>query len=283
MNKSKQYDLAVAYRICPRMSRTAPPVFADSKYRLAELCLRSFKAALGDIKAKVWVILDNCPPEYEGLFASLFPSEDLVLLRELEIGNGATFQRQVEILTAQDDADFVFLAEDDYVYLPGSLKQLVELVKTHFDVDFCTPYDHPDYYSRSFHRHEMEIKIHDAQVWKTAGSTTCTLLTRKSTLIQTKSTLLSYARKNTDLGMWLSLTKQRVINPCDLLVQPFLFPFLGWSLFCAWFFNWRQILFGHKYKLWVPVPSLATHMVEALLAPGVDWNGEFGCQSGKGA
>jgi hypothetical protein len=39
--------------------------------------------------------------------------------------------------------------------------------------------------------------------------------------------------------------------------------------------NWRQILFGKRYTLWIPVPSLATHMVSGLLAPYVDWEQEF--------
>lgn len=33
---------------------------------------------------------------------------------------------------------------------------------------------------------------------------------------------------------------------------------------------WKELLYaGHK--LWVPVPSLATHMVKDYLAPGIDW------------
>ena len=47
---------------------------------------------------------------------------------------------------------------------------------------------------------------------------------------EARSTLLSYARKNSDAGMWLSLTKQHVLNPCDLLTQPFISPYRGWSL-----------------------------------------------------
>ena len=75
--------------------------------------------------------------------------------------------------------------------------------------------------------------------------------------------------------MWLSLTKQHVLNPYDLLTQPFICPYRGWSLACAWYFNWRQILFGQRYSLWISVPSLATHMAAPYLAPFVDWKQEF--------
>ena len=257
------------------MSRTPPPVFADSKYNLSDLCLRSFKASLDGLRVKMWVILDNCPKEYEDLFTSLWPGDDLVFVRCPGIGNAATFGRQIEILANQNDAEFVYLAEDDFFYLPGCFHLMLDLIRNNADVDFCSPYDHPDFYNHSFHRHRMRIKAEQGHVWKTANGTVCTFLTRRSTLERTRSTLQSYARKNSDAGMWLSLTKQHVLNPYDLLTQPFIYPYRGWSLACAWYFNWRQILFGQRYSLWIPVPSLATHMVAALLAPYVDWKQEF--------
>ncbi len=38
----KNYDLTVAYRIYPKISRS-PAVFSDNKYKLSQLCLKSFK------------------------------------------------------------------------------------------------------------------------------------------------------------------------------------------------------------------------------------------------
>jgi hypothetical protein len=275
VNQKKSYDLAVAYRICPFMSRTPSPVHQDSKFRLAALCLRSFKAALGPLNVKIWAILDNCPPEYEELFTSLWNNDDLVLSRQPGIGNGRTFTKQIEILDGQTDAEFVYLAEDDYVYLPGRFHLMLDLIRKNADVDFCTPYDHPDYYNHDFHRHKMRIKVEQGQVWKTQNGTTCTLLTRKQTLHETAAVLASFAKKNSDAGIWLSLTKEHVRNPYDLITQPFISPFRGWSMASAWYFNWRQILFGRRYSLWTPVPSLATHMVAGLEAPHVNWEPEF--------
>ena len=42
------YDLAVAYRIYPGVSKV-PPVFSQDKLKLAEFCLKSFKDSLGDL------------------------------------------------------------------------------------------------------------------------------------------------------------------------------------------------------------------------------------------
>ena len=239
------------------------------------MCLRSFKAALGPLKVKIWAILDNCPPEYTKLFTDLWTTEDLVLCPFPGLGNGGTFAKQIEILTQQDDAKLVYLAEDDYIYQPSQFHRMLDLIRNHADVDFCTPYDHPDYYHHDFHLNKMQIKVEQGHVWKTQNGTTCTLLTRKSILKETASVLGSFARKNTDAGIWLSLTKEHITNPYDLLTQPFISPFRGWSLACAWYFNWRQILFGRRYTLWVPVPSLATHMVAGLLAPHINWNQRF--------
>jgi hypothetical protein len=275
VENKKQYDLAVAYRICPHKSRSPQLAFIDSKYQLADLCLRSFKAGLGDLKVKIWAILDNCPPEYEKLFTSLWAEEDLVFSRHSGMGNTGTFAKQIEILENQNDADLVYFAEDDYVYLPGRFHLMLDLMRNNQDVDFCSPYDHPDYYNHSFHLHAMRIKVEQGQVWKTQNGTVCSFMTRKPVLRETRSTLMSYARKNSDAGMWLSLTKEHILNPYDLLTQPFIFPFRGWSLAVGWYFNWRQILFGRRYSLWIPVPSLATHMVAGLLAPSVDWEQEF--------
>jgi len=275
MIHKKTYDLAVAYRICPKMSKTPPPVFADSKYNLSSLCLRSFKASLDGLKIKIWAILDNCPKEYEDLFTSLWDDEDLTLVRCPGVGDDATFGRQIEILEKQDDAEVVYLAEDDFFYLPGRFHLMLDLIRNHADVDFCSPYDHLDFYTDAFHLHPMRIKVEQGQVWKTQNGTVHTFMTRKSTLLETRSTLFSHARGNSDAGLWLSLTKYHVFNPFDLLTQPFICPFRGWSLAAAWYYNWRQLLLGRRYSLWIPVPSLATHMAAAYLAPYVDWKQEF--------
>ncbi len=269
------YDVAVVYRICPRPAREAPPVHPDDKYKMAEFCLRSFKRSLGSLRVKCWVLLDNCPESYADLFRKVFPAEDLVIVPLPGIGNGPTFVRQIEILSSQSDAELVYFAEDDYFYLPNRFQNMISLMRGNSDVDFCTPYDHPDYYNDAFHRHRMEIKVQDGQAWKTQNGTTLTFLTRKSVLLKTRKVLASFARGNTDAGLWLSLTKHHLFNPWDLLTRPFVEPFRGWSLACAWVMCTTQILLGRRYRLWVPVPSLGTHMVAHRLAPHVEWVDAF--------
>jgi hypothetical protein len=53
-------DLAVAYRIYPRVSKSHA-FFSADKFRLSKMCLDSFRGALGGLRVKVWALLDGCP------------------------------------------------------------------------------------------------------------------------------------------------------------------------------------------------------------------------------
>ncbi len=78
-----------------------------------------------------------------------------------------------------------------------------------------------------------------------------------------------------DLAMWMSLTKKRVYNPVKFVAWLIPHKFWAGSIGLAWYYFWRQILFGRKYNLWTPHPALATHMVATQEAPGIDWRSEF--------
>ena len=107
-------------------------------------------------------------------------------------------------------------------------------------------------------------------------STTHTFLTRRETLRKSEWVVLaSYGRVSPDLSKWLALTKRRVFNPIFFARAVVTCPFWAASIFFAWRYCWRQILFGQKYTLWIPQPSIATHMVAGMEAPGVEWGELF--------
>jgi hypothetical protein len=271
-NQKRCYDIAVAYRICPTVAEAAS-VFpcGDNKYRLAEMCLKSFKDSLGGLRARIWVLLDACPPEYAALFNKYFNSDDLTLLNLSGIGNCATFRSQMEILLRQRDAEVVYFAEDDYVYLPGQFRSMVEFLLSHQDVHFVSPYDHLDCYTLDLHREPKRLKVHGGRHWRTAASTCLTFLTTQNTLRKTQSVFRNYRRRSLDCSLWLSLTKRRVFN----------MPFVGQYLLRnprfsrivlkSWLYYWRQVLFGKRWQLWVPIPGIATHLDCNALSPNVDW------------
>jgi hypothetical protein len=273
------YDLAVAYRIYPGMAKSVA-IFPDNKLKFAEFCLSSFKQSLGSLKVKMWVLLDNCPPEYDDLFLKYFDTADLELIHLEKAGNSATFGRQIQILSEQNDAEFVYFAEDDYYFIPNQFENLIEFMKSSSDVHFITAYDHPDYYTLDFHRHTFETRENKDYKWRTVATTTCSFLTTKTVLLQTKNVFNTYyVNKNYDTSIWQALTKYNVLNPYRIVKYLFMKYPTSMNYFKiiarAWKHCWKQILFGKRWKLWVPSPSIATHMEKEYLAPGVDWQQIF--------
>ena len=274
------YDLAVCYRICPVMSRSASAIFGGDKYLLSKVALESFKAAVGNLRVKLWVLLDKCPPEYEKLFTDIWDPRDLVLERHPGIGNRGTLLRQYQVLCEQEDAELVYLAEDDYVYHENAFEEIVGLLRAHPEVDFLTPYDHRDYDTLSMHRHGQRELQYAGRTWKTVKTTTGTFATRRSILRPTKwvfDTLLQKVlfSEQTDVGVWLALTKYDIFNPVSYLTWPFKSRYFAWSLFTVWWTCWRQVLFGRRYNLRVASPSLCTHLAEGLTPLGYDWDKEL--------
>ncbi len=270
--KGGGYDLAVAYRVYPKVSKPAQSLpFGDNKLRQAEICLRSFRNSLGDLRVKIWAILDGCPPEYRALFERCFKPEDLVLVETDGIGNRATYGKQLDILLSQDDAEFVYLAEDDYLYLPNAFPLLLRFLRDSEDADFATLYDHPDCYSLDLHRERKWVTFFGERHWRTAASTCLTFGARKSMLTRYEGVFRTYGRRNDDCAMWLSLTKRRVFNPVTILRYFVRGEFYRKVPLKSWLFCWRQILFGRRVKLWVAIPGMATHLSAGLFSPGVEW------------
>lgn len=274
MTNRYTHDVAVAYRIYPGVSRPALGLpFSDDKYRLSEICLHSFKESLGSLRVKVWAILDGCPPEYGALFRNYFDDADLELIPCDALGNQATFARQIDILLAQKCAPLVYFAEDDYFYLPNTFSLMVAFLKAHADVDFVSPFDHLDCYTTDLHRAPKWIRPYGDHHWRTAASTCLTFLTRMEVLANCEPIFRSYARGNFDCAIWLSLTKQRVLNPLALARYLVRGEFYWRVLVKSWLYCSWQILFGNRFTLWVPIPGIATHLDRNALSPAVDWIG----------
>ena len=72
--------------------------------------------------------------------------------------------------------------------------------------------------------------------------------------------------------MWLSLTKHRVFNPLFVARQLIQDRLPCKIILKSWLYCWRQVLFGGVWKLWVPIPAVATHLDVKALSPTVDWS-----------
>jgi hypothetical protein len=264
-------DLAVAYRIYPGVSKS-PAFFPDDKFKLSEMCLHSFKRALGGLRVKIWALLDGCPPEYEALFRETFQSDDLEILSLNQIDNAATFSLQIDLLAGQADAPYVYFAEDDYFYLPDALEEMLTFMRKHRDADFVTPYDHPDSYNTSSRFERHLVKPFGDRYWRTASSTCLTFLTSRENLVRTKAMFRTYSKGNMDCPVWLALTqKHELMDPRVHWHDTFRLK--TWAK--TWRWGYRALLFGRRYRLWTPLPALATHMESSCLSPLIDWQTVF--------
>jgi hypothetical protein len=138
-------------------------------------------------------------------------------------------------------------------------------------VDFISPYDHLDCYTRQIHHAPKWVRVHGDHHWRTAASTCLTFLTSKKTLRKKQYIFRSYAWRNHDCSLWLSLTKLSLFSPVEFLRLVVREPLFAKVIAKAWLYGWPQLFFGKRMKLWVPVPGLATHLDRQALSPAIDW------------
>jgi hypothetical protein len=97
--------------------------------------------------------------------------------------------------------------------------------------DFLTPYDHPGYYTEETHNYKRDVIFENGRHWQTVISTCLTFGTHSSIIRCEKKRMKEYGWS--DHPMWCDLTKD--------------------------------------YKLYSPIPSLATHMETEFLSFGINW------------
>jgi hypothetical protein len=263
-------DLAIAYRVYPRVSGT-PALYSDDKFKLVEVCLESFKRALGSLRIKMWVLLDGCPPVYEELFRAYFRDEEVEVIHLASVGNEATFAMQADLLSHQTVSDLVYFAEDDYFYLPDAMVELVAFARGGTNVDFITPYDHPDRYEGTFRERSL-VQTFGVRHWRTTSSTCLTFLASREAVVENLSLFKSFKRGDDDCAIWQAVTGGATLFNFYLHATTFQ-RFKIWIK--TWIYGYKRIVFRRSYKLWSPLPSVGTHMALPYLAPVVDWYSEF--------
>lgn len=264
-----KYDIAVAYRVYPGISKT-PAVFSRDKIAMVEATFSSLVRGCGNLHVKYHILLDNCPDNYLDIFKKYVESEHLIFYRYSGIGNGATFGEQIKILLSQEDSENIFFCEDDYYFFDNSIVKMLESMDELPDAHFLTPYDHSDYYNRALHNYSSKITVAGNIHWRIVATTCMTFMTSKKYLAEVSKIFYTYTRKNYDSSLWAALTKKIILNPRHIFSDSD----IGEAVRIytkAWLYCWRQILFGRKYILWSPMPTLATHLEVTGLAPGIDW------------
>lgn len=233
--------MRVFYRIYPGKPDDRPFANGD-KRTLMRVCLHSFVRScqqVNNLDVQLNILLDGCPDEWVTIArcAALDIPHNIIMLDG--IGNKPSFLKQLEMALDGPDDEFVYFAEDDYLYRKEAVTKMLNFAQFGFE-DFITLYDHPDRYSRGDDRSLPNyIEVWDWH-WRTVESTTMTFGAQRSTIRNAEGIIREYACEGR--RMWYPILME------------------------------RSQFYWHPF-LWSPIPSLATHVQNDVLAPCVDWEG----------
>ena len=299
--KNENYKIAIAYRTYSGAKiQRKKAIFIKNKYMFEDFCLKSLKKSLGPLKIKIWAILDSCPRDWDNLFKKHFNNSELEIIHVKNAGELGSMQLAVNILLKQKYSDYIYMAEDDYYYLPNQFEKMISFLKNNSNIDFVTPYDHPDYYSLELHDYKSEIKVYEGNQWRNVATTCNTYLTTKKNLLLTKDIFLGNYKINNffskhyikkykflkrifwdflpnpeDADVWIGLTKMNAFNLFKITKLRVKNRRVFTIFFKTWRYNWKQLIFGKKWKLWSPMPTIATPLDIPALSPNIDWKEIF--------
>lgn len=217
--------MTVYYRLCGIPSSNPSPILQEDKYKLNELCLKSFINAYSAVNPKMVFLCDYCGDEYKELLKTVpFEYES----HFTTIGINHTCLMQYDLARGVDD--IILFQECDYLYRPNTGQQMLTAVE---ELGLVSPYNHLNFYQdRSIHSEFAELKLVDNQVYRSV-------------------------ERNT---MSFGLTPEILRDHFDIFER---YGYLDNQV-------WHDLSdMGHK--LYVPIPSIATHMVKDYLAPQVNW------------
>jgi hypothetical protein len=266
------YDVVIAYRIYPGISKQ-PFISFDNKLHLVELGLVSFRKSLEGLSYKIYFILDNCPGSYEQLLLSHFDLADIEILQAGEKGgNGGTFNMQLDLLLSQEESEYIYFAEDDYLYKKDEFKKMLFFLQKNSNVvDFVSPHDHTDYYQALIHKsYPYQLMTGEGKHWHSASTTCLTFLTTKSVISKTAPIFRTYNKGNFDVSIWMILTKSYLLNPVLLFKILKNRSSLVFVL-KAYYYGIFYLLSAKRRMLWIPITAVGTHMQFDELSPNSDW------------
>ena len=125
------------------------------------------------------IIADNC----ERKTIKMLNKTGLPVTLTIE-GNAGSFRKAFEMALEEDDNEFVYFCEDDYLHLGSAPDLLKEGIKRS---DYVTLYDHPDKYTRYYNGGEFSKVIKTASShWRYTLSTCMTFGAKVKTLREDK-------------------------------------------------------------------------------------------------
>src|SRR6185437_11864781 len=136
------FKMTVCYRMCGIPSTNPSPIYQEDKFKLNQLCLRSFVQAFREINPNMVFLNDFCDGRYNEMIDRIIPFDKEIY--SSEIGINATALKQYELAEKVND-DVILFQECDYLYRPGVGRKLEAAIR---EFGLVSPYDHPDFYTR---------------------------------------------------------------------------------------------------------------------------------------
>lgn len=154
--------------------------------------------------------------------------------KEYNGNNKLAFSELLDFAITQNEFDYFYLIENDYIHRPDAIKCIFEIMNTHKDIDYLNLADHLDYYHLPMHKkYPIELRYTENFLIKSSYSTTGSFVARKKALFEDCSLL----KENADYDFF-----SKIIGIKDR-------------------------------KLFTTIPSQAAHCMVQLLPPAISWDG----------
>ena len=183
----------IVYRISPFKPDNLPVYYPDDKWKLVQMCHKSFLSA-GGSEYKTTYVVDSCDwgKHFKG-----------------KIVNINTGNKNKSLLAAFDvaskiDDDILFL-EDDYLWRPNTIPLLEVALKA---LRVVSPYDHPAHYTEDKFDHIFKTTIVGNQVYRTCPSTTHTFAINKEVFRDNKDMMDRYGVNDHEMFTELNESSQ---------------------------------------------------------------------------
>ena len=188
--------ILVALRIYPGKVKRPIRSYPTKKIELVSLSIEQLRKSLKKYDYKIVLINDGFNEADLSLILASKRSDILEIINTGGIGNFATFELQITKLLENPEFNYLYFAEDDYLYSEKFADDNLQLLnKFHY----TTGYYHPDYENLKLHRNIKSKEI------LSKISTTCSFWTTRKVLLEDAARLKMY-RNLGDLGFWLLLT-----------------------------------------------------------------------------
>lgn len=260
MNRPK---INIIFRSCDIVNAVnkSPRPFDLDKKTLIKVCFRSLFNALQGHNYKIIVLGDNLSAEMKTFFLNY----DLQLIEGV-FGNDNSIRETIKIALEQDENEWVYFCEDDYLHTPDSFDKIGSLIQERQHIIpgsikikqllrkrqltllsiprffkkpnlVIFPCDYPDRYKYNYSEKNFIFKTSNSH-WRQVSDTTFTFLMKVSDIKRHSKILLNSANRANDRYLSIKL--------------------------------YGKYFFLNKLLCVSPIPSVTTHMHIETMSPLMD-------------